>query len=106
MTAFCRLDHSSWLFVSQALPGCALDEHLGPTAVRDLPGVVAEGEFVHVFIEMAFADVVIHAGDATLEDAEEAFGAVRVDRATGVFALRVVDRFMREEAASDVLVQL
>ena len=27
---------------------------------------------------MALADVVIHAGDAALEDAEEAFGAVRV----------------------------
>jgi hypothetical protein len=50
MTFRCCRDHSSWLFVGQALPECVLHDHLGATAIAHVPRVVAEAEFIDVLI--------------------------------------------------------
>ena len=73
MTARFSRDSSIWLLVGQPLAVRALHEGFGAVAVYHLAAVVAEAEFVHVLVQVALANVVIDAGDAALQDAEEAF---------------------------------
>lgn len=59
--------------------------------------VIPEGELVQVTLKVLLAAVVIHTRHAALDDAEEAFDAVRGHVATGVFLGGVVHRLVLRE---------
>ena len=62
--------------------------------------VQAERKLVNVAAEMLRAGVVIDADQAALQNGEDAFNAVRRDIVADIFAVAVIDGFVREAARS------
>jgi hypothetical protein len=84
--------------IGEALAPDAAKGLIGALGISTVPVVVAEIELAGVAAQMRFADMVINADDAALEDGEEILDRVRVP-ATGlaVLARAVVDRLMLPE---------
>ena len=77
--------------IGKALADDALEQLVGALAIGDRAGVVTEVEFAGVAAKVRFADMVIHADDAALEDREEVFDGVRVPPALLGILLAAVD---------------
>jgi hypothetical protein len=70
------------------------------------PVVPAEVEFVAVALQVRFADAVERADKAALQQSEAAFDGVRRHVSAGVFLLSVIDRFVSDETAAELRVDL
>src|SRR4051812_19540764 len=81
-----------WLPIGEAFAFGARDDQARTLAIRDFAAVVAEREFVAVASEMALADVMKRPDDTALQQPEESFDGVRVNLATDVHAVAVLDR--------------
>ena len=89
-----------WLLVGQAIAFRTRHDERGPFAVVDAerdPVVVAELKLRAVAVQVALADVVETAVDATLEQTEHALGRVAVRRAAHVFRTGVRHAFVLGE---------
>src|ERR1700733_10841270 len=68
-----------------------------------LPTIETKGHLIQVGWKMLGADFVPRSDDATLEQREGRFNAVRVDVSTRVLSRRVIDRLMLAHSSSGTI---
>jgi hypothetical protein len=97
-------------FVSQAATLCALQGNRRAVSVIDakpLASAVAEIKFEQIAMQVRFADVLIHAVNAALQDREKAFNRVSGDDAVTlaahVFVFAMGDGLVRSKIPADLL---
>src|SRR5690606_26889397 len=94
--------------IGQTLSGDAFQNLVGALGILDAKAgtfVVAEVVFRQIALEVLFADVVVHAGDAALHDREIVLDRIGVpELAAHVFLDRVIDGTVPVELATDALV--
>src|SRR6185437_17106361 len=69
-------------------------------------GVLAEIELGQIPIKMLFIDVLVHADESALHDAEKAFERVHMHVATRPFKLGMIDAFMCRNGRVNVVLRL
>src|ERR1700733_2478217 len=75
-----------------------------PENIRVVSVVMAKLKFGEIHRQILFADVVICADYAALQEAPERFDVVRVDLAANVFASLVIDGFVRNLHRLEIVV--
>ena len=87
--------------IGEALAGDAFEGLGGSLRILNIAVIVAKIEFAKIALEVLLADVLVHAVDAALQDAEIVLDRVGVPEATAdVFLDRVIDRAVADELAA------